>query len=520
MPDTELIEAGRAVTALRTGLRQRAELPAFRPLDVTELVTEPHPSRRASRWISLSVGVAAVGAAIALLVPQGLGELPVPATPAQSPSPGVTPSASPVAQGVWELTAPSPLSPRRDAVVAWVGDSYFIIGGLGEPSCPHYEDYEGQQDCPDAQPLADGARYDPATDSWNGIAPAPQAVFSSLVRPGPNVAVLGRTVYLLAPDGDRLLAYDVDSDRWDSLPAPKDATTLMAADAMLVGYPWGDAVNDVRYETFDPATGVWTSHVPDAKTPSTITGASVVANTLVISSLPEGDDTSLSVVLIDLTSGRVTDVARVRGIDTPTPGLRLSSVVVGGLVAWPRGDQSEDANSEARQAWFLDPATDVWTSVELPKKSSGLSGRSQRSERDWYITTDTMIALRGQFYDPVARRWSEVPALPVPADDPIVVGGADSVLVCYGEYDGKFSGQCYLLRPAPPTVSEVPQLTHTPVPPSTPPSSVVPEPGEAPEVATAPVPPSEAPDLSSGPPSVAPEVSIAPVPPSTRPPGR
>lgn len=475
MPDTELIEAGRAVTALRTGLRQRAELPAFRPLDITELVAGPPRPPRAGRWISLGVGVAAVGAAIALLVPQGLGEVPLPATPVQSPSPGVTPSASPAAQSVWELTAPSPLSPRRDAVVAWVGDSYLIIGGLGEPSCPQYE---GQQDCPDAQPLADGARYDPTTDSWSGIATAPQAVFSYLVRPGPSVAVLGRTVYLLAPDGDRLLAYDVDSDRWSSLPAPKDATTLMAANAMLVGYPWGDAVHDVRYETLDPATGVWTSHAPDVRTPSAFTGASVVANSLVISSLPDGGDT-LSVLVIDLASEQV------REMDTPIPGQQPSSVAVGGLVAWPRGDQDEGSYPWDRRAWFLDPSTGDWTSVALPDEPSGLSGRNQRFERDWYITTDAMIALRGQFYDPVAHAWSEVPALPVPVDDTIVVGGADSVLVCYGEDAGTFADACYLLRPAPASVpaSEAPDADIPQAPPS-----VAPEPREAPEATTAPVP--------------------------------
>ncbi|MGC4154211.1 MAG: hypothetical protein QM628_14200 [Propionicimonas sp.] len=491
MPDADFAETGRAATALRSGLRQRAELPAFRPLDVTELVTGPARPSRPSRWINLGVAVAAIGAAIALLLPQGLGGGSLPATPMQSPTPATTPPRAPVVRGTWQATAPSPLSPRRDAVAAWVDGSYLISGGIAEPSCPNDE---GQPDCPDPRQLSDGARYDPTTDSWSGIAPAPQPIFAYLTNPYPKVAVLGRTMYVL--QSDALLAYDMDADRWDSLPAPEEAVTLMAADAVLVGYPWGESGrDDVRYETFDPATGTWTSHAPDAETPSAVTGASVVANRLVISSLPDGRGDTLSVLVIDLATGQV------RELNTPVPGQRPSSVVVGGLVAWPRGDQDEGSDPGDRRAWFLDPVTEAWTSVALPEESSGLSGRNQRYERDWYITTDAMVALRGQFYDPVAQGWSEVPALPVPADDPIVVGGADSVLVCYGEDALTFVDACYLLRPAFPVGIGGPAATPSAVPPSNPPPSEDSGPGA---------------DL----PNVAPEASVPPEPPSSRPPGR
>lgn len=483
MPEVDFAETGRVATALREGLRERAALPAFRPLDAAALTGAAPGLRRAGRWISLGVGVAAVGAAIALLWPPGLGGgaiLATPVSPAEHPSPSATavPSGTPsgpVAEGAWRATAPAPLSPRYDSIAVWADGTFLLAGGLTGQPCPL------SGDCVDVEYLRDGVRYDPATDTWQPIADAPIGVGQPYgeANPYPAVAVLDRTVYLLSTQ--RLLAYHLDADRWEELPAPPEDGQLLATDSVLLVVPWSNEGDRVTYQSFDPRQATWTSHdVEETYRPDAVIGSAAVGDQLVIAATTATGN--LWVGRIDVQAdGRP---ARHVFEESEVPNQRPAAVAVGEQVAWPR---------EGPLAWFLDPQRHDWSTIELPEKPGGLAGRNHGEPRDWYVTTDRLIALRGDLYDPVARVRVEVPALPLPADDPIVVGGGDYLLACYGQDAGVFADACYLLQPPgtrPP--SEAPEVVPASAPPGTRPPSEAPEP-------TIPEPPSEAPEPSPRP---------------------
>ena len=427
MTDNEFRDRQRAATALREGLRQQAETPQFTPLTVADL-TAPATRRAGSgRLVAAGLGVAAVIAALALLVPSMLGDRPIPAAPGPVETPSIDPTSTPTAPGVtgWHPTSPPPLSPRRDAVTAWVGDTYLVVGGFGDVCAD-------SADCADPKPLVDGARYDPVTDTWRKIADAPEQVFAHAASPYPSTAVLGDTVYVLASGGP--LAYRADRDRWERIPAAEDSAAIYATDRLLVsvrGFTTGD--DFVRYDTFDPATGNWTTH-PKVKTPAgAIAGASVVQGHLVVMAAGAEHTDTLWMTLITLSTGEVTPLG-----STPVEIQRPVAAGTAGLAAWPRGDT---------QAWFLNLDTLDWSSVDLPARSRGLTGWNGGYRVDWYLTTENAIALRGQLYGPALKEWVEVPDLPVPDHDPVVAGGADSVLACFGVDTATFADACYLLRP-------------------------------------------------------------------------
>lgn len=445
MTDNEFGDLQRAATALRDGLREQAERPPFTPLAADELMSGSAPSGRA-RWIGVGVGVAAVGSAIALLVPSLLASDRLPAAPAPVETTATARTEEPAAPGLgWQPTSPPPLSPRRDAVTAWVDGSYLIVGGFDDAPCADTD----HGDCPEPRgSLRDGARYDPATDTWHPIADAPADVSWPAAFFYP-VAVVGSTVYVGGSAFESTWAYDVPADRWSEVPAPSDIGALFAVAGKLVNVPWYSAEQGLTYDSYDPADRSWTKHSPSVEIPANAiessAGVGTAGNHLVLmandAAMQDGNTLWLS--LIDVTTGDVTDLGW-----TQIPMQRATSVTVGGLLSWPRG--SFDPAAKDVRAWFLDPDTMDWSDVDLPATAHGLSWTVGAYQRDWYITTATAITLRGQLYDPVAKTWLEVPELPVPAYDPVVIGGEDTVLACFGYHPdtAAYAGDCALLKHA------------------------------------------------------------------------
>lgn len=117
-------------------------------------------------------------------------------------------------------------------------------------------------------------------------------------------------------------------------------------------------------------------------------------------------------------------------------------VAVGGWAVWPREDS---------RAWLLDPVTFKTPDVALPTATGVFRVGVGAWQRDLPIVTAGMIALRGHLYDPENGLWSVVPALPVPmpAQDPVIVGGSDAILACYGWTGTAYAKDCHLLRPVP-----------------------------------------------------------------------
>ncbi|MBP8921187.1 MAG: hypothetical protein KBG85_15885 [Micropruina sp.] len=436
----------RTLTALRPGEpRLERDWPPDRRRrvldDVLRRADDPRPARSGNRrrWPAVTLAAAAAaGAAILLLAPGVLDLGRRVAVPANTPSP----TAEAATVGRWLPTAPSPLRPRYDAVAAWVGEAYLVVGGFTSPCAT-----DPTKDCPDPTALADGARYDPVRDAWTPIATPPEHVSQANGAGNPyrSSTVADGVLYVQAASG-RILAYHPDGDRWERLPA---AASTRAGEQrivpgnrlVLIGH--GTGSTSLTYSIWNAETRSWLARDTRTRTPGSVTSAAVTADRLVVASLAKDEGDALWLASIDLGTGRVTVTA-----DPPVPAQRPAAVVAGGTIAWPRGAQL--AGRSTGQAWFLNPATGTWTSVTLPARSSGLTGTNHGFARDWYVTTDTAVALRGQLYDPATGDWLPVPELPAPANDTVVAGGRHDVLACFGQRPSsgaaRFDDRCHLLR--------------------------------------------------------------------------
>ncbi|MDZ5621658.1 Kelch repeat-containing protein [Nocardioides bizhenqiangii] len=204
------------------------------------------------------ITMAAVGGTIAAVVAIGVGVAVVDGGRADD-RPGVTDRGK--ATSGWERVAASPLAPRDQAVAVWTGSEVIVVGGTtGRPCSP-------DADCappPKSAERADGAAYDPATETWREIAPAPAAVAG-----GHALWWDDRMIVV----SDRLtLAYDPAADQWQRLdlhPSGLYEGGLVGTDEGPVAFsydqrPRADDVSDWR---LDLATGEWSAlpHDPFAE---------------------------------------------------------------------------------------------------------------------------------------------------------------------------------------------------------------------------------------------------------------
>lgn len=130
---------------------------------------------------------------------------------AVSPEPQATqlrPAPGEVVRGSWAPMAPAPLTGRALASMTWTGDEAVVWGGLG------------------AEPLDDGARYDPRADRWTTLPAAPlEARFAhGAVWTGEELVVAGGSDTPLGDGVDVLLnrsdaaAFDPRTNGWHVLP--------------------------------------------------------------------------------------------------------------------------------------------------------------------------------------------------------------------------------------------------------------------------------------------------------------
>ncbi len=425
------------------GLDPTAQLPMASHREAFEalrdgILSQPRPLARprAGRWIGAAATAAAVVTATVLLWPGSAGTEPIPAVPAITPnSPAATTGPGAVI-GAWARTAEPPLSPRHSSITAWVAGTFLVVGGDETPQC-----IAGPGCKYPIHPTRDGARYDPASDSWTTIADAPEAVASfGSASTVPHSAVVGHTVYLLGSTS--LLAYDVDTNLWRQFPLPTTGlnTVLLAGDALLAVEPFGDG--PMGYEVFQPASGTWRFQSIDGLPAGKLFGAGIAQGTLVVTGLPGHDVSKFWIATVDLTTGAVSK------IDKPAiPDQRPTPLTVatggGGVVGWARDGDT---------GWFLEPEARTWSSVTLPQATGPLRTHQFGKLLNQYVTVAGMIALNGYLFDPVAGRWSATPDLPVPDNSPVLAGGSESLLACYGytgtEAAAKWQTACYLLRPA------------------------------------------------------------------------
>ncbi len=111
-------------------------------------------------------------------------------------------------RGEWRELPAAPLSPRAYAESVWTGQEVIVLGGETDP-CPPTADCASP-----SKVLSDGAAYNPRTDSWREIPPAPVPVGS-----GDRLVVADGVVVLRdwRQGGSRWFTYEPDHNRWSRI---------------------------------------------------------------------------------------------------------------------------------------------------------------------------------------------------------------------------------------------------------------------------------------------------------------
>ncbi|HEY0963709.1 MAG TPA: hypothetical protein VGE69_15270 [Pseudomonadales bacterium] len=157
-------------------------------------------------------------------------------------------------RGQWVRTAPSPLSPRALVSLSWTGSEIIVLGGTKTFRGPLADIIE-----PEGSLFADGAAYDPVSDSWRRIADVPDTLS------GHSTASVGSSVFVFAMTSPRggpfhLYRYRSPLDAWDEFALPEHSvlSDIEAVGDKLLLYAREDKYAVAYDWLLDPATGQWT----------------------------------------------------------------------------------------------------------------------------------------------------------------------------------------------------------------------------------------------------------------------
>jgi len=315
----------------------------------------------------------------------------------------------------WSDVSAGPLSARHAPLVAWVADRFVVVGGWSGPACP-----PNAYCVPDPETvLSDGAAYDPESDSWEPIAPAPVAL------PDASHAVVGDVLYVLTASWwlpetpETLLAYDAAADSWAVLPPPPGRwSALVAAGDRLLAIPGTDEEGAQPDAVLDPSTGTWQVLPEDPLGPSYDRQAVWLGDRLLLAAkdlVPNPGSAEPSLVrLVELDAALTTWSA-----PRDTEILGGSAVVAGSgdalgasaRVVFPDLGSADggEVNGWGRSypyGGILDPADHSWRDL----------GVSEVGGDPWTrlpaLPVGGRVIVANGLLDPVTGQWSTLPALP------------------------------------------------------------------------------------------------------------
>jgi hypothetical protein len=356
----------------------------------------------------------------------------------------------------WGELPESPLTARRDSVGAWVGDRFVIVGGWSDRPCPPTADCAYGESA-----QRDGASYNPYTDMWQRIAPAPVPVsqYSSVV--------VGGDLYLFAfdvangglevgPDGQvplSFLRYTPKTDAWTTLPSPPSGGVLIAAGDRVLSIAGSDEIVDAVDAVYDPDSSSWTALPDDPLGRSYDREAVWLDNQLVLGAnaldrVDAGSDEPAVVRLATLDSSLTTWTILP---DSDITGI--GPLAAAGRVVFPFYGVTADgialsAGQPYAEGGIFNPADQSWSA--LPDLPTGTHLDEYANGRAPQVLGDRIL-IGGRFLlDPVA---GTVTPLPQPSwsgrGSATVITGPDSILVwggaTYDDFTGENQADGYLL---------------------------------------------------------------------------
>jgi hypothetical protein len=169
----------------------------------------------------------------------------------------------------WRTIAPSPLSARARATAVWTGHEMLVWGGS-----PTASGVSG---------LLDGAAYDPGTDTWRSIAPAPTGTDRAWGR----AAVVGDHVVIaggLPSTTDRtrqVMVYDLAADTWRTVTASDRVVSVAAVGDRVALVLTDESLHSVSISWLDPTaanvSAPLTFPMPSDAQPTNVGGAGAIA---------------------------------------------------------------------------------------------------------------------------------------------------------------------------------------------------------------------------------------------------
>ncbi len=370
----------------------------------------------------------------------GGGAGPVPPI-ATAPVPAPDPCAS---VGHWEEVAPLPLPGRVDHTAVWTGREMVMWGGT-----------EGV-----SSPKQDGARYDPATDTWVATqlrtSPGPRDDHAA-VWTGREMIVWGGNSYneddFKLADGGR---YDPELNRWRGL-APATLTPRDDPRAVWTGREvivWGGrderghAGDGARY---DPERDRWTPMAAMGAPAAREDHAAIwTGREMIVWGGWNGDDRARNYALDGARYDPATD--RWRPISSVgAPPLRedhaaswtgREMIVWGGVVREGKAGERRQLASGGR----YDPATDTWSALTMDgaptPREDGVVVWSGRAMLVWGGQRDETPVATGARYLPAIDRWCPLPddGAPAARRDHAGVWAGDALVVWGGrDADGAYT---------------------------------------------------------------------------------
>lgn len=320
------------------------------------------------------------------------------AEPTAAPPPVAEPQA-PAAGGSWRRIPEAPIAGRGEHGAVWTGAEMIVWGGRATEDevagWPHFS-------------AADGAAYDPATDTWRVLAEAPIAGRSlpAMAWTGDEVLVFGGYDEAFEPLTDGA-AYDPVADTWrpilDMAPALGPVRSWALTDGALVAIAL-----DGSAAAYDPGADLWTDLPPPPLPRKDVWATSAVWAEGLLIALAFPNSAPIAAAAYDPAEGRWRRLA-----DAPASGLNSNPSVV-----WTGsqliGFTSDPTGTGLPYALQYDPATDAW------------SGGEQQTA---YLPIGQTVAIGDRLfsgdalYDPATDVWLALPARPEGAwESPVWTG--------------------------------------------------------------------------------------------------